>query len=89
MGHPQMLRFRAAGTALVPNFEHEAAGIRSFIGRRKCISPDGRLGFEPSGVAECPFRAEYVKACKDGDLEAADEMTAKACGVDFVAEESA
>ena len=27
--------------------------------------------------------AEYVKACKDGDLYAADEATAKACGVSF------
>ncbi len=82
MGHPATLRFRAAGTALVPNFELEAAGIRAFIGR-KFVTVDGRHGFTPEGVTECPYRAEYVKACADGDLEPADAATAAACGLKF------
>lgn len=35
---------------------------------------------EPEEVA---YRAEYVKACKDGDLWPADAATAAACGVPF------
>jgi hypothetical protein len=84
MGNPASLRFRARGTALVPNFEYEAAGVRAFIGRKKVEVQPGQLGFAPLDEAvETPYRQEYVKACKDGDLWAADEATAKACGVKF------
>lgn len=87
------LRFHARGSALVQNFEHLEAGKKSFLGRRytQLAAPDtndpedfGTWGFAPTGsVAEVPYRAEYVKACKDGDLWPADEETAKACGVAF------
>lgn len=84
MANPASLRFKARGTALVPNFEYELAGIRAFIGREKVEVAPGQLGFAPLKEAvEVPCRAEYMKACKDGDLWAADEATAKACGVKF------
>lgn len=35
----------------------------------------------PDGAVEKPARAEYVQAVKRGDLLAADEATAKLCGV--------
>lgn len=86
MGHPASLRFRAKGTALVPNYEFEAAGIRAFVGRKfvPVEGEPGRYGFAPLAEdVEVPYRAEYVKACKEGDLYPADEATAKACGAKF------
>ena len=81
---PKKLRFHARGDALVQNFEHLEAGIKSFLGRKfKEVEP-GQYGFVPTGeVSEVKYCAEYVKACKDGDLYPADEETAKACGVAF------
>jgi len=81
---PKKLRFRARGTALVQNLERLEAGIKSFIGRKFVQADFEQWGFEPTGEAEeVAYRAEYVKACKDGDLDPADEATAKACGVSF------
>lgn len=78
------LRFRARGTALVTNFERLELGTRSFVGRKWAEVEPGRWGFKPTDEPEqVPYRAEYVKACKDGDLYAADAATAKACGVAF------
>lgn len=81
---PKKLRFRARGQALVQNFERLDAGIKSFVGR-KFVQPEPDVfGFEPTNAdEEVAYRAEYVKACKDGDLYPADEATAKACGVSF------
>jgi hypothetical protein len=79
---PEKLRFRARGTAMVQNFERLDAGINSFVGRKFGPVKDkpGRHAFIPSGeVEEVPYRAEYVKACAEGDLWPADEETAKAC----------
>lgn len=78
------LRFRARGSALVTNFERLEAGVKSFIGRRWTEVEPGRKGFVPTEADEAvPYRAEYVKACQDGDLYPADLATAKVCGVSF------
>jgi hypothetical protein len=81
---PKKLRFRARGTALVQNHERLEAGIKSFIGRKFVQLDAEQWGFDPTGKdEEVAYRAEYVKACKDGDLYPADEATARACGVSF------
>lgn len=78
------LRFRARGTALVQNLQKLEANIKSFIGRKFVEVSPGTHGFVPTGEAEeVAYYAEYVKACKDGDLWAADEETAAACGVEL------
>jgi hypothetical protein len=78
------LRFRARGTALVQNFERLEAGIKSFLGRKFVEVAPGQMGFVPTDEDdEVTYRAEYVKACKDGDLWPADKATADACGVKF------
>lgn len=69
---------------MVKNYELRLAGIKKYVGREKRVEEDGRIAFVPSeSVDEVDYRAEYVKACADGDLWAADEETAKACGVKF------
>lgn len=85
MTTPATLRFRARGTALVPNHERELGGMRAFIGRKFVEVKPGQHGFKPSDEPDetVPYRHEYTKACKDGDLWASDEETAKACGVKF------
>lgn len=81
---PKKLRFRARGESLVQNFERLEAGIKSFVGRRFLEVEPGVFGFVPTGeIEEVKYGAEYVKACKDGDLWAADQETAAACGVSF------
>lgn len=81
---PSRLRFRARGEALVQNFERLEARIKSFVGRKYVEVSPGQWGFTPTGAdEEVAYRAEYVKACKDGDLFPADAATAAACGVSF------
>lgn len=81
---PKTLRFRARGTALAQHHEKLDAGIKKFVGRQYLQLEPGVWGFKPTGESEeVAYRAEYVKACKDGDLWAADEATAAACGVPF------
>ena len=71
------LRVRAKAPALCQNYEALESGVKRFIGWK--ASP---AGFEATGdVESVPMRAEYVQAVKDGDLEAADDATATACGV--------
>lgn len=79
MSTPEKLRFRARGTALVPNLDR-ITQPPTFVGRvYKEVSP-GKWGFAPVDEdTEVPYRAEYVKACADGDLYPADEETAAAC----------
>jgi hypothetical protein len=80
---PSKLRFRARGESLVQNLEKLDAGIKSFIGR-KFLQVEDRWAFSPTEAdEEVAYRAEYVRACKDGDLWAADADTAAACGVRF------
>lgn len=81
---PKTLKFRARGTALCQDFERLEHAVRRYIGRKFQEVETGSFGFVPTGEAEeVPYRHEYVKACKDGDLYAADEATAAACGVEF------
>lgn len=84
------LNVRPKGTAMVHNFEALDAGILRFVGRKHdpSVGPNG--GWVPTGQPELvPDRHEYRHAIKAGDLEAADETTAKACGVQFVPEVTA
>lgn len=81
---PKTLRVRVRGDALVQDYERQAAGVNAFVGRKFAELEPGRWGFVPTGDdAEVPFRAEYVKALKDGDLLPADEASAKAAGLTF------
>lgn len=77
------LRVKARGTAMVCDYAALDAGGRRFIGRTydPTLGPAG--GWPAAGVVEVPYRAEYAKAVRDGDLEAADEATALLCGVPF------
>lgn len=85
------LRFRAVEGHLVTDlaaaFPEEGNGVRRFIGRRAVLNAKpGQLGWENTGEPqEVAFMPEYVKACQDGGLEAADEETARLCGVPWVA----
>lgn len=83
------LRFRARGNALVQNHAKLEAGVKAFIGWKYTEVEPGRWGFvSTEEVEEVEYRAEYAKACKDGDLLPADEATAKVCGVAFAPEAS-
>lgn len=78
------LRVRARGLALICNHEALEAGARRFVGR----SFDPKLGKHGGWPADAephtvPNRAEYRANVQEGDLVAADEETAKACGVKF------
>lgn len=75
------LRVRAKGTALVTNYEALDAGTKRYVGWKHEQQPSGEWAFVTSGEETVPYRAEYVMAVKDGDLEVADEATAKICGV--------
>jgi hypothetical protein len=81
---PKTLRVRARGDSLVQNYERLDLGVNAFIGRVFKETSPGRHGFAPTNeVVEVPYRAEYVKALREGDLEAADEATALAAGLTF------
>ncbi len=75
---------RARGDALLQDYEALDAGVKRFVGRQfKEVEP-GQWGFVPTqDSAKIPYRAEYVRAVKEGDLWAADAATAAACGVEF------
>lgn len=78
------LRFRARGSALVQDFERLEAGVKRFVGRKYVEVEPGVWGFQPTGKdEEVPLRAEYMKACREGDLWPADAATAARCGVPF------
>lgn len=77
---PKTLKFRAVGMALVQDYEAMEGGVRRYVGRKATVIDD-RLAWPAEGVAEVPYRNDYVAACVAGDLEAADAETAKACGL--------
>jgi hypothetical protein len=78
------LSFRARGASLVQNHEKLEAGIKAFVGRKYTEVEPGVWGFVPTNAdEEVSYCAEYVKACKDGDLYPANAATAAACGVPF------
>lgn len=89
------LRVRAAGAVLVQDYQAMAQGLRRYVGRK--LDPSQGEEFadeedpnvkrrqavfvpvdEPEAVADC---AEYRAALRCGDLEPADEATAKAVGL--------
>ncbi len=78
------LRVLAAGDTLVANLEAEEAGARRFIGRRfDGEGPNGEARWTPTDEpVELPYRAEYVSALKAGDLDAADDETARLAGLE-------
>lgn len=89
---PTTLLFLPVDHCLVQNFEKLEAGRKCFVGRKYVqVTPPsdpkdpedfGRWGFEPTGEPDrVAYRAEYVRACRDGELEPADAATAAACGV--------
>lgn len=77
------LNVKAVGVALVQNFEAlEEGSVRRFINRTFDASAGEHGGWIPKEESDkIPDRAEYRHAVKIGDLEAADEATAKCCGV--------
>lgn len=83
------LLVKASGTAMVPDFKALDMGLRRFIGRvwddsHADLAAGIAGGWSPTGQAvEVPARGEYLKAVKDGDLEAADAASASLCGVSF------
>ncbi len=81
-----MLRFFARGTACMP----DPHGAEMTPQRRRCVGrayvevKEGVFAWAPTGKPEeLPFHHDLVKACRDGDLWAADQATADACGVKF------
>lgn len=75
---------RARGLALIVNYEALEAGARRFVGRVHDPKLGKNGGWPPDAEPHSvPNRAEYRKAVADGSLWAADEATAKACGVKF------
>ena len=88
---PTSLLFLPVDKSLVQNFEKLEAGRKCFVGRKYVqVSPPttndpedyGQWGFVPTGEPDrVAYRAEYVRACRDGELEPADAATAAACGV--------
>lgn len=87
----QTLRVRARGTALAADYKAAEHSVRRFIGRslkvvQEDLSGDGNhvAGWVPIDEAvEIDARAEHMRHVSDGDLWAADEATALACGVKF------
>jgi hypothetical protein len=82
------LRFFSRGTAMAADLEALEAGVKKFIGRRHDRTMGAEFqdehgnkfktgGWPSTGAAqEVPARGEYIMACKDGDVWAADEETA-------------
>jgi hypothetical protein len=79
----KMLRVRAAGTALVVDLDAQEAGARRFVGRaHQATHADGRTEWAPSPEPHAVrARPEYLDALRAGELEPADEATAKAAGL--------
>jgi len=86
---PKTLRVRARGDALVQDHERLERGTNAFLGREFREHPEqpGQMAFVPTDkVVEVPYRAEYVLALRNGELDAADRATADAAGVKLSAE---
>lgn len=88
------LRFRAVEGHLVTDidaaFPESGMGTRRYVGRRAVIDAQpGQVGWLNTGEAqEVNFHPEYVRDCQEGALVAADEETARLCGVPWVAPEA-
>jgi hypothetical protein len=77
------LRVRAAGTTLVPDLDAQAGGVRRFVGRvHQATHDNGVTEWAPTPDAQVvTANADYLAALRCGELEAADEETAKAAGL--------
>lgn len=74
------LRVRAVPGVLVPRFDLERD--RRFVGRVPGeVTEEGFQWVATEEPAEIPDMHEFRAAVKAGDLEAADEETARKCGV--------
>lgn len=83
MDRPQ-LRVRAVGIARVPDFDAMEGGVRRFVGRQPVavLAADGTAEWPATGdVAVLPVRREYTDAIAAGELEPADDETARLAGV--------
>ncbi len=80
------MRFAARGTACVPDPHGSDATPqrRRMVGRKhEQISP-GQWAWVPlKNPDELSYHHDLLKAVRDGELWAADEATAAACGVPF------
>jgi len=89
----KMLKVKAAGSALVPDFAAMDAGILRFIGRSHdaSVGPQDASGVPSGGwvrsdeAVSIPFRLEYVQEVQAGCLTVCDEESARLCGVPFSA----
>lgn len=82
----EKLKFLARGTACVPDPHGADANPqrRRTVGKTHKEVKPGTWGWIPNDAPdELLYHHDLAKAVKDGDLWAADEATAKACGVDF------
>ncbi len=80
---PKTLLVRARGNALVQSIEGLSASPRKFIGRQ-WVEVDGKHGSDVTGESvEVRNRAEYRACVREGSLWAADEATARECGVTY------
>lgn len=78
------IRVKAAGAAMVPDFDALDGGVLRFVGRTFDASVGAAGGWVPSEeAATVPFRAEYVQEMRAGALTPCDEETARLCGVPF------
>lgn len=78
------LRFYASGEAMVVDIKAQDEGVRRFVGRRIGLHESGAAMFIPTEQPqEVDALPEYIRDCREGALEPADEATAKACGVLF------
>ena len=77
----QKVKFKAVGTALVSDIDAMNANTRRYLGRK--WDPQLRAYVPVDNYPAVAFHAEYLDAVRSGDLEPADEETAKLCGVSF------
>jgi hypothetical protein len=84
MSNRPRLRFYCRGTALVTDPGAQDRGHRRFVGRRWQEVVPGTYAWCPTDQPEeIDFHFDLLQACREGDLWAADEATAKTCGVAF------
>lgn len=80
------MRVRAVADTLVVNIGAMEAGIRRHVGRKFDPAAEPGNQFPSTGQPEeVPVDSFYVAHVKSGELEAADEETAKLCDVPFKA----
>lgn len=83
MARPR-LSFYCRRDALVSDPHALDRSHRRFVGRRLQETAPGMFNWVPTGQPETlDYHTDLLQACFDGDLWAADEVTAKACRVGF------